>query len=102
MPKSPNYNYYYSKLLDLEYCIHKEKSKQNIIHFSDGIKYSWDDIKEIKHFDQEKLKQIHDLKKKYTSYKISEIISLLNCEEMEREGLSIIRDIFNGEIVNTN
>ena len=92
-----HFDYFKSKILDLEYCIHK--TNQEKVHFSDGVVYNWSEIKEIHGMPPEKVKKIHSLKKEHPDYKMSELITLLNSSEIEHKGLSILRDIFDGEII---
>lgn len=65
-----NYKYFHSKLLDLDYCMHKETGK---IIFEDGTPYSQDEIKLLKKIkDSELIKNLHQLKKEFKGTIITE------------------------------
>ena len=98
MARNENYNYYKSELLGVEYAIAKDRQRDSRVCFSDGVIYQWHEILKIKGMDNEKIKRVHELKKEYPAYTIDEILTVLECSDLEIEYLDIVRDTFNGKI----
>jgi hypothetical protein len=98
MAKSEKYDYYKSELLDLEYAVSKNRHHDSRIHFEDGVVYQWPEIVKIKGMEKEKLIKIHNLKKKYPAYNFDEILTMLECTELDQEYFNILRETFNGHI----